>query len=198
MASKLPRSFFLGDDVVSIAKELLGKVLVTNWDGIVSKGRIIETEAYSGRNDRACHANNGLRSSRTEVMYQNGGVAYVYLCYGIHHMFNVVTNLENKADAVLIRALEPIEGIQFMQARMARSNKRLTQGPGLLARAMGIRTTHTGFELLGDEIWIEEYAYTIEPLNIKATKRVGVDYAMEDAHFPWRFYLNDSDWISKR
>lgn len=197
MSNKLPRSFFLGEDVVSIARELIGKVLVTNWDGCLTKGLIVETEAYRGRNDKACHANNGRRTQRTEVMYGQGGLAYVYLCYGIHHLFNVVTNKKDVADAVLIRALEPMEGGEVMHERMGGKSKRLTQGPGLLTKAMGIRVQHTGTDLLGPQIWLEDGVVPVKPDQIVPSTRIGVDYAEEDAQLPWRFYLKDNPWVSR-
>lgn len=193
---KIPRSFFLGEDVVSIARQLIGKVLVTQWNGVLTKGKIVETEAYCGWNDKACHANNGLRTQRTEVMYRQGGTAYVYLCYGIHHLFNVVTNVSDKADAVLIRGLEPVEGEEIMRQRVGKG-KRISQGPGLLSRAMNITIRHTGIDLLGDDIWLE-YPAEQYASEIVISKRIGVDYAEEDADLPWRFYEKDNAWISRK
>jgi DNA-3-methyladenine glycosylase len=193
-ANKLNRSFFLRNDVVLIAKELLGKVLVTKIDGNISKGVIVETEAYCGRNDKACHANNGLRTKRTEIMYAEGGRAYVYLCYGIHHLFNVVTNIKDKADAILVRALEPLEGEGYLKERT--KSTKLTNGPGLLSKAMGITMNHNGKDLLGGEIWIES-GIKVNANPIVHTTRVGVDYAEEDAKLPWRFYISNNEYISK-
>lgn len=194
-SNKLHRSFYLGKDVVTIAKKLIGKMLVTSLEGKVTKGIIVETEAYCGRNDKACHANNGLRTKRTEIMYGEGGVAYVYLCYGIHHLFNIVTNETDIADAILIRALEPLEGETHMKGRT--KSPKLTNGPGILSKAMGITVNHSGTSLFGDDIWLEE-GLSVKENDIKATKRVGVDYAEEDAELPWRFYIRDNKYVSKK
>ena len=199
-AKKLSRDFYERLDVVQIAKELLGKTLVSRVDGIYTAARITEVEAYAGRNDKACHANNGLRSARTEVMYGQGGIAYVYLCYGMHHLFNVVTNMEGLADAVLVRAVEPLEGKDQMLARRkkARIDKSLSSGPATLSQALGFKTKlHYGTDLLGDLIWIEE-APSLKPSKITVSTRIGVDYAEEDALKPWRFYEANSQWVSKK
>ncbi len=192
---KLDRSFYLNEDVVQVARDLLGKILVSNIGGIITAGKIVETEAYCGRGDKACHAN-GKRTPRTEVMYREGGHAYIYLCYGIHHLVNVVTNREGLADAVLIRALEPIAGIADMQHRRKNTKAKLASGPGTLAQAMGIRVSMTGIDLLGDVIWITEG----DPANsfkISEDRRIGVDYAGEDALLPWRFLIKDNKYVSR-
>ncbi|KOF04371.1 3-methyladenine DNA glycosylase [Roseivirga seohaensis subsp. aquiponti] len=197
---QLTRSFYERNNVDVLAKKLLGKKLVTNFNSVITAGFITEVEAYSGRNDKACHANNGLRTSRTEVMYGAGGYAYVYLCYGIHHMINIVTNVEGQADAVLIRAFEPIEGIDAMLKRRGfdKLTKALTSGPGNVGKALGLNTkTHNGLSLLENEIWIEDQAEVSEE-QITSTTRIGVDYAEEDALKPWRFYIKDSKWVSKK
>lgn len=193
----LPNGFYRRSNVLEVAKDLLGKVLCTEIDGQLCKGKIIEVEAYSGTNDKACHANNGRRTARTEVMYAEGGCAYVYLCYGIHHLFNVVTNVADKADAVLIRALEPLEGMEIMKNRLNSSNKKLTNGPGILAKSLGIKTVHTGLPLDQIPVWIED-AETIANELIIETTRVGVEYAEEDALLPWRFYVRDNPWVSRK
>lgn len=193
----LPNGFYQRSNVLEVAQDLLGKVLCTRVDGHLCKGKIVEVEAYSGTNDKACHANNGRRTARTEIMYRAGGCAYVYLCYGIHHLFNVVTNLENYADAVLIRALEPVEGMNMMSERLNSGNKKLTNGPGILAKSMGITTQLTGTTLQGDAIWIEE-GETVELNQIVKTTRIGVDYADEDALLPWRYYVKNNIWVSKK
>lgn len=193
----LPNGFYQRSNVLEVAKDLLGKVLCTEIEGELCKGKIVEVEAYSGTNDKACHANNGRRTARTEVMYASGGCAYVYLCYGIHHLFNVVTNVNNVADAVLIRALEPLEGVELMKNRLNSSNMKLTNGPGILAKSLGIKTTHTGLSLLQAPIWIED-APRIEEHSIIETSRIGVDYAEEDALLPWRFYIKENLWVSKK
>ena len=197
---KLKTDFYIRENVSQIAKELLGKTLFTKVNGEVTSGIITEVEAYSGTNDKACHANNGLRTKRTEVMYAKGGCAYVYLCYGIHHLFNVVTNANNTADAVLIRAIEPQQGLEIMQERRgkAKVNKTLTSGPGALSQALGINyNIHYGADLQQDEIWIED-APVLADSEIVTSTRIGVDYAEEDALKPWRFYIKDNKWISKK
>lgn len=197
---KLSRDFYLRSDVVEIAHDLIGKVLCTRLqDRTLTSGRIVETEAYSGRDDRACHANNGTRTERTEIMYHQGGVAYVYLCYGIHHLFNVVTNRENQADAVLIRAIEPLDGISTILDR--RNADRLissvSAGPGRLTQALGITTDHYGTDLTGDRIWVEERSHSIPSSDIKASERIGVEYAGDHAQRKWRFTVDSNPWISR-
>ncbi|HBH22157.1 MAG TPA: DNA-3-methyladenine glycosylase [Cytophagales bacterium] len=198
MADKLPRSFYEREDVVQIARELLGKRLCTHFDGVLTSAIITEVEAYCGRNDKACHANDGLRTNRTEVMYGRGGHAYVYLCYGIHHLFNVVTNKKHRADAILVRGVSPEQGIETMLQRrsMHEVQKRMTSGPGTLSQALGIRTKHTGCDLMGNEIWIEEQK-TIPDSLIVESRRIGVDYSGDHAFRPWRFYIKESKWVSK-
>ncbi|MEP5613966.1 MAG: DNA-3-methyladenine glycosylase [Cyclobacteriaceae bacterium] len=191
---KLDRSFYERADVVAVARDLLGKYLVSKIDETLTVGKIVETEAYSGRNDKACHANN-RRTPRTEVMYGRGGHSYVYLCYGIHHLFNVVTNVEEMADAVLVRALEPISGISEMELRRKGSDN-LTKGPGVLTQAMGIKSSTTGLDLLGDSIWLCHGDN--ERLEIEVDTRIGVEYAMEDALKPWRFYVKGNKYVSKK
>lgn len=196
---KLKRSFYKREDVAQIARELLGKSLHTCINGIHTAGKITEVEAYSGRNDKACHANDGLRTKRTEIMYGKGGVAYMYLCYGIHHLFNVVTNNEGFADAVLIRAVEPILGFDKMIERRNHTSlsPKLSSGPGTLTKALGLNTEHYGEDLLENLIWIED-APVLSDVEIITSKRIGVDYAEEDASKPWRFYIKNSKWISKK
>ncbi|GAB4229931.1 MAG: DNA-3-methyladenine glycosylase [Ekhidna sp.] len=196
MYEKLPRSFYERGDVVKIAKELLGMVLFTKIEGQLVAGRIVETEAYCGRGDKACHANN-KRTPRTEVMYQRGGTAYVYLCYGIHHLFNVVTNTEGLADAVLIRALEPIVGMEYMKERRNHPKGKLTSGPGTLSQAMGIKVSMSGVDLTGEEIWIGK-PEGLKKIEITEDLRIGVDYAEEDALRPWRFVIKDNAFASKK
>lgn len=197
LTDKLKLEYYLGDNVVQIAKDLIGRVLVTNVDGVISKGIIVETEAYRGYNDKACHASNGKRTTRNEVMYELGGRAYVYLCYGIHQLFNVVTNIEGKADAVLIRALHPIEGVENMARRFPKARKLVSNGPGILTKAMGITADMTKCSLVSNLIWLEEGVVDKGKIEIVVSRRVGVDYAEEDAELPWRFYLNGNINVSK-
>lgn len=197
--SKLPVSFYSRPNVVQISKELLGKYLLTEIDGVRTGGMIVETEAYSGQNDKACHANQGRRTARTEIMYQQGGVAYVYLIYGLHHLFNIVTNKQGMADAVLIRAIEPTEGIEEMllRRRMHKKEKRLTAGPGVMSEALGISRKQYGEPLSGPHIWVEDRQHKLNEEEIIARPRVGVAYAGEDALLPWRFSIKSNLWVSK-
>jgi DNA-3-methyladenine glycosylase len=195
----LPLSFYKRTDVVKIARELLGKVLVTRFDGIYTSGMIVETEAYAGVTDKASHAYGGRRTARTEVMYMQGGAGYVYLCYGIHHLFNVVTNLKDVPHAVLIRAVEPLDGIPAMLQRRGKEKLTpvITAGPGALSQALGIATRHTGISLGGDELYIEDRGIKVKPAVIAAATRVGVAYALDDALRPYRFYIRDNPYVSK-
>lgn len=195
----LNEQFYIQDNVVQIAQDLLGKILVTNIDGQTTSSMIVETEAYAGVNDKASHAYNGRRTKRTETMYAKGGVAYVYLCYGIHHLFNIVTNIANVPHAILIRGAEPIDGIDIMMKRRGVSTLKntLTAGPGSLSKAMGINTNHTGLPLYGSDIFIEDRGIVIRPEDIIKGTRVGVAYAKQDALLPYRFWLNDNKYVSK-
>ena len=196
---KLPLSFFIQPNVLKVARVLLGKVLITNFNGITTAARIIETEAYNGIIDKASHAFGGRRTARTETMYRNGGTAYVYLCYGIHHLFNVVTNKEEIPHAVLIRAGEPLEGVEEMLLRTKKKklDTTLTRGPGSFAKALGISTAHSGISLQGDEISIYDDGFKVTPKDVIATSRIGVDYAGEDAKLPYRFYLKGNKYVSR-
>ena len=199
MTVKIPQEFYLQDDVVAIARQLLGKTLVTRVDGKITAGTITETEAYCGATDKACHAYPNKKTARTQVMFGKGGHSYVYLCYGIHNLFNIVTNVGGYADAVLIRAVEPVAGEKYMLERknyMA-VKPALTTGPGSLSKAFGITTEHYGLPLWGDTIWLED-APDLPAAAIHSTTRIGVDYAGEDALLPWRFYMKNSQFVSKR
>lgn len=193
----LPPSFYLNEDVVQVAKDLLGKVIVTKIDGITTSGIITETEAYAGVTDKASHAYGGRRTNRTEIMYARGGVAYVYLCYGIHHLFNVVTNVQDIPHAVLVRAIEPVKGIDTMLQRRKKTKlqPQLTSGPSAMSMALGIHTSHTGLSLAKGIITIHDEGINVE--DIIATTRIGVDYAKEDALLPYRFYIAGNKFISK-
>ena len=195
----VPESFYLNDDVVTIAQLLLGKVLVTSIDGITTSAIITETEAYAGVTDKASHAYGNRRTARTEVMFGKAGVAYVYLCYGIHHLFNVVTNVEGIPHAVLIRAGEPLDGVAHMLERRKKNTPTpaLTSGPGALSAALGIRTHHSGLPLNSDAISIHDNGTVISETNIVAATRVGVAYAGPDALLPYRFYIRGSQYVSK-
>ena len=195
---KLGLDFYLRKDVVKIAKELLGKVLVTNIDGHKTSGRIVETEAYAGVIDRASHAYGGRRTARTEIMFAEGGKAYVYLCYGIHHLFNIVTNKNEIPHAVLVRAVEPLEGIETMLIRTGKRklDNSLTKGPGNVSKALGIHRMHTGLDLIKSEIQILDDGIRFDKKKILATPRIGVDYAGEDATLLYRFIKRGSGYVS--
>jgi DNA-3-methyladenine glycosylase len=195
---KLPASFYHRSNVVTIAKELLGKVMVTAFNGELTTGRIVETEAYNGVVDKAAHSYGGRRTKRTETMYAAGGIAYVYLCYGIHHLFNVVTNVQDTPQAILIRGIEPITGIATMLLRMKKEKADYTvgRGPGNVSKALGIYTQHTSLSLLGEDIYIADDGIKIKPSQIITTPRIGVDYAAEDALLPYRFYIKGNPYVS--
>jgi len=196
---KLPDAFYQRDDVLTISRELLGKFLFTRVNGELTGGMIVETEAYRGTEDRASHAWNGRLTSRTRIMYEAGGVAYVYLCYGIHNLFNVVTAAAGVPHAVLIRAIEPTEGIdvQLERRKMTVLHPRITAGPGALSRALGITRELNGMHLGSDSVWIEERGMVIENKAIVTGPRVGVSYAGAHALFPWRFSIRNNKFVSK-
>ncbi len=193
----LPNSFYLRSDVLQIARELLGKVLVTNWNGGYTSGRIVETEAYAGEMDQASHAFRGM-TPRTEVMFGEGGVAYVYLCYGIHQMFNIVTNTEGTPHAILIRAVEPMEGVDIMLRRTGKKvlDHTITRGPGNVGKAFGFHTSQCGLSLQGPELYIADDGFTVEEASIVSSPRIGVDYAGEHALLDYRFYVRGSRYVS--
>jgi DNA-3-methyladenine glycosylase len=195
---KLEQKFYDRADVVKISRELLGKVLVTKFDGIVTSGRIVEVEAYAGEIDKASHAFGGRRTNRTSVIYYPGGTAYVYLCYGIHHLFNIVTNKKDIPHAILIRGVEPLEGIPTMLERTGKKKLdfTLTRGPGNVSKALGIGTRHTGSNLLEDEIFVASDGFVPPKKDILATPRIGVDYAGEDALLPYRFIIKGNKYVS--
>jgi DNA-3-methyladenine glycosylase len=194
----LDRAFFTQADTLHIAQALLGKVLVTQLEGEITAGKIVETEAYLGVGDRACHAYAGRHTGRTSVMYALGGTAYVYLIYGVHPMFNIVTGEVGTPHAILVRAIEPIMGIETMLKRRKLDHlaPKLTAGPGALAKALGIKTAHSGSDLLSDEIWIEDHGISLGIDQILASPRVNVDYAGDDALLPYRFRIRNNPWTS--
>lgn len=200
MISKLPFSFYSRDNVVQIARELLGKVLVTEIDGRLTSGRIVETEAYVALTDKASHSFGGKRTKRNEHMYADAGTAYVYICYGMHQMMNVVTNKKDIPDAILIRAIEPMEGIDTMLQRTGKPhlNYTLTKGPGNVGKAMGISTIHSGKLLMGEEIYIYDDGCVLTDDMIGSSKRIGIDSAGVDALLPYRFYIKGNKFVSGR
>lgn len=195
---KLSEDFYQRTNVVKIARDLLGKALMTNIDGVITGGIIVETEAYSWK-ERGCHAYGQRKTLRNAIMFDKGGFSYVYLCYGIHYLFNVVTNRPETPEAVLVRALEPLTGIEEMKIRRGKLQNRfhLTSGPGKLTKALGIDRTFNGKFLLDDEIWIEDPGTKVASKNIVASERIGIDYAGEDARLPWRFCLKGNLWVSR-
>ena len=188
---KLPPSYYLNDDVVSIAKSLLGKYLFCNADRILTGGIISETEAYKGVNDKASHSYAGKLTDRTKIMYEKGGIAYIYLCYGMHYLLNVVTADINTPHAVLIRAIYPITGVNEMLIRTGKSklDYNLTNGPGKLTKAMGITKKLNGASYQENDIWIEDHGIIINKDDIMTGPRIGVGYAEEDALLPYRFVI---------
>jgi len=188
----IPREYFTNNDTLWIARDLLGKILFTHTDSFgPSAGIITETEAYLGATDRASHAWNNRRTRRTETMYQKGGIAYVYLCYGMHHLFNIVTNHQDIPHAILIRGIIPITGLENIKKRIHTDRIPLMNGPGKLTRALGINTTHDKTPLDGNLIWLEDQNIKVSDNQIYTGPRIGVDYAGEDALLPWRFLAKD-------
>jgi DNA-3-methyladenine glycosylase len=196
---KLLQGFYERNDVVTISRELLGKYLFTNIDGAVTGGYIVETEAYNGIIDRAAHSFGNRLTPRTKTMYMHGGIAYVYLCYGIHEMFNVVTSVEGQPHAILIRAIQPTDGVDIMQFRrkMKEIKPTITMGPGSVAQALGISRKINAISLQSDTLWIEDRGMIIPSESIAAVPRVGVAYAKEDALLPYRFYVKGNPYVSK-
>jgi DNA-3-methyladenine glycosylase len=196
----LPLSFFQNPDVGDLAQRLIGKILVTERDGIRTSGIIVETEAYRGADDRACHAYQYRRTPRTETMFKAGGHAYVYLCYGIHPLFNIVAHSEGEPDAVLIRALAPLEGIEIMKERRPKIKaERLASGPGCLTKALGIEMVHNALVLQpGSGLWLEENTQQNSNFSLEARTRIGVDYAGEDAKRLWRFLAAGHPSVSRK
>jgi DNA-3-methyladenine glycosylase len=194
---KLPREFYTRLNVLTVARELLGKLLVvptTNRKRV--SGMIVEVEAYRGPEDRASHAYGGRRTKRTETMYQPGGLAYVYFVYGMYYQFNVVSNVQDIPHAILVRALQPVEGIEVMRKRRhTQPDHNLTNGPGKLCIALGIDRNLDRADLLGNRVWLEEFE-TIKPARIAKGPRIGIDYAEEWVDKPWRFWLRDNSFVS--
>ncbi len=202
---KLSREFYLGDDTLQIARNLLGKLLVVPTEtGARVSGMIVETEAYLGKIDKAAHSYNGRRTARNEITYAQGGHAYVFFIYGMYFQFNVVCGAKDSPQVVLIRALEPVEGIEIIRERRLIKNptakmpdKNLTSGPGKLCIALDIRRELNGADLLGDKIWLEDHK-TLSSVEIKIGTRIGIDYAEEFAEKPWRFWLKNNSFVSKK
>ncbi|MEO5893833.1 MAG: DNA-3-methyladenine glycosylase [Ferruginibacter sp.] len=198
--NKLTIDFYNRKDVVQIARELLGKIVVTNIDGVITSGRIVETEAYAGIIDKASHAWSGRRTARNEHMYAQAATSYVYICYGIHQMLNIVTNEKEIPHAILVRAIEPLEGIDAMLVRTGKKkpDHTLTRGPGNVGKALGIYKMHSGIDLLGDTIYIISDDYKISNTQVGVSGRIGVSYAGADALLPYRFYIKGNKYVSGR
>lgn len=195
---KLPPPFYQSSDVLQIAKNLLGKLLVTRFDEQLTIGRIVETEAYQGITDKASHAYGGRYTQRTQIMYAAGGCAYVYLCYGIHHLFNVVTGPANTPHAVLIRAIEPVKGIPVMLQRMGKPKPDffIGRGPGNVTKALGINRLHNTQLLTRNDLYIADDGCVAKESECIITQRIGVDYAAEDALLPYRFLVKGNPYVS--
>ena len=196
----IPLEFYTRTDVVQIAKDILGKVLYTSFKNEITAGIIVETEAYAGVHDKASHAYNNRRTERTEIMYHEGGCAYVYLCYGIHPLFNIVTSVDGDPKAVLIRGIEPLHGIETMEIRKGKSliNSKDGIGPGNVTKLLGIKVIHSGLFLYKEtheetSIWLQEEKISIPEEEVKISFRVGIGYAAEDALLPFRY-----QWVKKK
>lgn len=202
MHKRLKVDFFIQQDVAGLARLLLGKVLCTQQEGNLTSAIIVETEAYQGPEDKGSHAYGNRRTPRTETMFKRGGFSYVYLCYGIHHLFNVVTGPEEIPHAVLIRAIQPIEGVEYMMQRRKaeRILPKLTSGPGILSQALGITTAMTGTDMLSAKspVWIEDRHFRISEQKVMSGPRIGIDYAEDWIDRPLRFWIKDSIWVSRQ
>ena len=205
MNKKLSREFYLRENTLQIAQDLIGKLLVVPTEtGERVSGMIVETEAYLGAIDKAAHSYNNRRTARNEITYAIGGHAYVFFIYGMYFQFNVVTSTLNSPHVVLIRAVAPVEGIEIMRERRLQKNpnskipdKNLTSGPGKLCIALDINRRLNSEDLLGDKIWLEDYR-TFSAEEIKIGKRIGIDYAEEFADKQWRFWLVNNEFVSKK
>lgn len=199
LRNKLPLDFYRQTDVVSVARQLLGKHLYSNIGGQLTGGIIVETEAYCGPDDRGSHAYNNKRTPRNEMMYRAGGVAYMYICYGIHDMLNIVTGIEGMSHAALIRAIEPIDGLDVMCERIGifDNKKRLCQGPGALAKALGLSKLHNGADLQDDLIWLTEEGPSYTDEQVIASARVGMNFDGPYKTIPWRFYVKGNPHVSR-
>jgi DNA-3-methyladenine glycosylase len=196
---KLTEQYYLGNDVVAISKNLLGKYLFTCIDDVTTGGYIVETEAYNGIIDKASHSYGNRITPRTKTMFMQGGIAYVYLCYGIHEMFNIVTSVEGQPHAILIRAVHPTDGLEAMQVRrnMPVLKPTITAGPGSVAKALGISRNINAISLQSDTLWIEDRGLNFTDEQITSGPRIGVSYAAEDALLPYRFYVKGDVYVSK-
>jgi DNA-3-methyladenine glycosylase len=196
---KLLANYYESDDVVSLARDMLGKYIFTKIDGVITGGYIVETEAYNGVIDKASHAFGNRKTNRTSIMFEQGGIIYVYLCYGIHEMLNIVTSTKGTPHAILIRAINPTEGVDIMLQRrgmpMLKSN--ISMGPGSVAKALGISRAINAMSLQSDVIWLEDRNLSFADESVAAVPRVGVDYAGDHALLPYRFFVKGNAYVSK-
>jgi len=193
---KLERSFYMGG-TLEVGKELLGKVIVSNIGGKCVKARIVETECYIGPHDKAAHSYGGKRGGRCEIQFGNGGYAYIYMIYGMHNCFNIVTSVKDKPESVLIRAAEPIEGLEIMMERRNTGKvKNLLNGPGKLCKALGVDRSFYGEDLCGDTLFLEDDGYVLKREDIEESKRINIDYAQEAKDYLWRFTIKGNDFVS--
>jgi DNA-3-methyladenine glycosylase len=194
---KLSPNFYLREDTLIVAKELIGKYVFTKIDGLITGGMIVETEAYIGPLDAGSHSFNNRKTAKNATMYEEGGVTYLYICYGIHDMLNIVTGPADSSHAILIRAIEPLIGTDLMQLRRGNMPlNRLAKGPGSLAKALGLNKSHNQESLQGDKVWIEDQGVIIRPELIKATARVGLSCAEPYFSIPWRFIIKGNPFVS--
>jgi DNA-3-methyladenine glycosylase len=196
---KLPEEYYLSSDVVALSRNLIGKYLFTCINGETTGGYIVETEAYNGIIDKASHSYGNRITPRTKTMFEQGGIAYVYLCYGIHEMFNIVTSVGGQPHAILIRAIVPTHGLDVIMHRrnMETLKPNITKGPGSVAKALGISRKINAFSLQSDTIWVEDRELSFPDTEVIAGPRIGVDYAGEDALLPYRFYVRGNIFVSK-
>jgi DNA-3-methyladenine glycosylase len=196
---KLPLEFYLREDTLEVARDLLGKLLVvSDKKGRRVSGMIVEIEAYLGEIDKGAHSYGGRRTARNEITYAEGGHVYVFFVYGMYYQLNFVTGPTEHPHVCLIRAVEPVEGIDIMRKRRGKKmpDKNLTSGPGKLCIAFGIDRSLNGEHLLGERIWVEEYK-NFAKKDIADGKRIGIDYAEEFADMPWRFWVKENPYVSK-
>ena len=197
--NKLGREFYRRDDTVGVAKDLLGKLLVVpSPRGQRVSGMIVETEAYLGVEDKAAHSFGGRRTARNEITYAEGGHVYVFFVYGMYYQLNLVTGAAEHPHVVLVRAIEPVEGTEIMRRRRGKMpDRNLTSGPGKLTIALAIDRGYNGEDLSGERIWVEEYR-NLKPIEIAAGPRIGIDYAGEFVGVPWRFWVKENQFVSRR
>ena len=202
MTRPISKEYYESTDAREIAKFLLGKIVVSTIENLKTVAIIVETEAYMAPDDLACHARGDRRTPRTETMFGAAGMSYVYRCYGIHHLFNVVTAPEGMAHAVLIRAVQPLEGMDIMQKRRKWSNTtpQLTNGPGKWTQAMGITDTLDGLDLTTTQSWIQIFDSDglVRDDEIISGPRVGMSsLTRECGYYPWRYYIRENAWVSR-